>query len=243
MVNLTQTVFFNLLNGVVAVAGVSKKTSVGGVGNKIYNSPMKELAWLWLSSGQSPSQVQRALAEHDLDVSLPVVYNFREIMSEEEERSIGNSGGVIIDPSLGGGVRNAIDAVPDNLRIRNDGEVLDLVIQKFATQLKDGNVTITPAVALKAIDMKKSMLGTQYKGQTVWSLMESQMQFDRLSEVINKYVTHEQFEKIMEEMDRIGAVTTERPTGVASAERIIDSELEKELLVEDPVTGAGDIEE
>ena len=69
------------------------------------------------------------------------------------------------------------------------------------------------------------------------------MQFDRLSEVINKYVTHEQFEKIMEEMDRIGAVTTERPTGVASAERIINSELEKELLVEDPVTGAGDIEE
>lgn len=226
------------------MAGVSKKTSVGGVGNKIYNSPMKELAWLWLSSGQSPSQVQRALAEHDLDVSLPVVYNFREIMSEEEERSINsNSGGVIIDPSLGGGVRNAIDAVPDNLRIRNDGEVLDLVIQKFATQLKDGNVTITPAVALKAIDMKKSMLGTQYKGQTVWSLMESQMQFDRLSEVINKYVTHEQFEKIMEEMDRIGAVTTERPTGVASAERLIDNELEKELLVEDPVNGAGDIEE
>lgn len=219
------------------MAGNSKKTSVGGVGNKIYNSPMKDLAWIWLSSGQSPSQVQRALAENGLDVSLPVVYNFREIMAEEEERKVVNSG-MVIDPSLGGGVRNAIDAVPDNLRIRNDGEVLDLVIQKFAAQLKEGNVTITPAVALKAIDMKKSMLGTQYKGQTVWSLMESQLQFDRLSEVINKYVTHEQFEQIMEEMDRIGAVTTERPSGVTRAEKLMDKEFEAELDVEDPVKGA-----
>lgn len=219
------------------MAGNSKKTSVGGVGNKIYNSPMKDLAWIWLSSGQSPSQVQRALAENGLDVSLPVVYNFREIMAEEEERKVVNSG-MVIDPSLGGGVRNAIDAVPDNLRIRNDGEVLDLVIQKFAAQLKEGNVTITPAVALKAIDMKKSMLGTQYKGQTVWSLMESQLQFDRLSEVINKYVTHEQFEQIMEEMDRIGAVTTERPYGVTRAEKLMDKEFEAELDVEDPIKGA-----
>lgn len=222
------------------MAGNSKKTSVGGVGNKIYNSPMKDLAWIWLSSGQSPSQVQRALAENGLDVSLPVVYNFREIMAEEEERKIvSNSGsGVIIDSSVGEGIRNAIDAVPDNLRIRNDGEVLDLVIQRFASQLKDGNVTITPAVALKAIDMKKSMLGTQYKGQTVWSLMESQLQFDRLSEVINKYVTHEQFEQIMEEMDRIGAVTTERPSGVTRAEKLMDKEFEAELDVEDPVVEA-----
>ena len=218
------------------MAGNSKKTSVGGVGNKIYNSPMKDLAWIWLSSGQSPSQVQRALAENGLDVSLPVVYNFREIMAEEEERKI--TSGVIIDSSVGEGIRNAIDAVPDNLRIRNDGEVLDLVIQKFASQLKEGNVTITPAVALKAIDMKKSMLGTQYKGQTVWSLMESQLQFDRLSEVINKYVTHEQFEQIMEEMDRIGAVTTERPSGVTRAEKLMDKEFEAELDVEDPVVEA-----
>lgn len=215
------------------MAGASKKTSAGGVGNKIYNSPLKELAWLWLSSGQSPAQVQRSLAENGLDVSLPVVYNFREIMADEEENKIVS--GVAID-SLRVGTRDAIDAVPDSLRVRNDGEVLDLVIQRFATQLKEGNVTITPAVALKAIDMKKNMLGTQYKGQTVWSLMESQMQFDKLSEVLNKYVTHEQFEQIMEEMDRIGAVTTQRPAGVVQAERLIASELDRELEVEDPVS-------
>lgn len=217
------------------MAGSSKKSSVGGVGNKIYNSPMRELAWMWLSSGQSPSSVQKALAEHDLDVSLPVVYNFREIMADEEERGMA-SGGMIIDPSMGKNVTNAIDAIPDHLRIRNDGEVLDLVIQRFASQLKEGNVTITPAVALKAIDMKKNMLGTQYKGQTVWSLMESQMQFDKLSEVINKYVTHEQFEQIMAEMDRIGAVTTERPVGVATADRLIDTELQADLSIDDPLT-------
>lgn len=219
------------------MAGASKKTLVGGNGNKIYNSPMRDLAWLWLSSGQSPSQVQRALAEHDLDVSLPVVYNFREIMAAEEDKKLSSGGGMILDPSAGhgGSVQNVIDTIPDHLRVRNDGEVLDLVIQRFAAQLKEGNVTITPAVALKAIDMKKSMLGTQYKGQTVWSLMESQMQFDKLSEVINKYVTHEQFEQIMEEMDRIGVVTTERPAAVVSAESFIKSEFERDLQVDEPV--------
>ena len=130
---------------------------------------------------------------------------------------------------------DAVRVIPENMRIKNDGEVLDLIIQKFSAQLKTGEVDITPAVALKAIDMKKSMLGTKYKGQTVWSLMESQLQFDTLIEIMGKFITNDQFEAIMQELESKGAVTTQRPATVRDVESILDRELAKELDVPDPL--------
>lgn len=212
------------------MAGSSKKTSVGGVANTIYNSPYKELAWSWLAAGLSPAQVQRSLAEKGFNISLPVVYNFKEIMTDEAER--GMVSGMPIDGPVG---VDAVRVIPENMRIKNDGEVLDLIIQKFSAQLKTGEVDITPAVALKAIDMKKSMLGTKYKGQTVWSLMESQLQFDTLIEIMGKFITNDQFEAIMQELESKGAVTTQRPATVRDVESILDRELAKELDVPDPL--------
>lgn len=212
------------------MAGSSKKTSVGGVANTIYNSPYKELAWSWLAAGLSPAQVQRSLAEKGFNISLPVVYNFKEIMVDEAER--GMVSGMPIDGPVG---VDAVQAIPESMRIKNDGEVLDLIIQKFSAQLKTGEVDITPAVALKAIDMKKSMLGTKYKGQTVWSLMESQLQFDTLIEIMGKFITNDQFEAIMHELESKGAVTTQRPATVKDMDSILDRELAKELDVPDPL--------
>lgn len=212
------------------MAGSSKKTSVGGVANTIYNSPYKELAWSWLAAGLSPAQVQRSLAEKGFNISLPVVYNFKEIMTDEAER--GMVSGMPIDGPVG---VDAVRVIPENMRIKNDGEVLDLIIQKFSAQLKTGEVDITPAVALKAIDMKKSMLGAKYKGQTVWSLMESQLQFDTLIEIMGKFITNDQFEAIMQELESKGAVTTQRPATVKDMDSILDRELAKELDVPDPL--------
>jgi len=211
------------------MAGSSKKTSVGGVANTIYNSPYKELAWSWLAAGLSPAQVQRSLAEKGFNISLPVVYNFKEIMVDEAER--GMISGMPIDGPVG---VDAVQAIPESMRIKNDGEVLDLIIQKFSAQLKTGEVDITPAVALKAIDMKKSMLGAKYKGQTVWSLMESQLQFDTLIEIMGKYITNDQFEAIMHELEHKGAITTQRPTSIKELDAALDREFEKELDVPDP---------
>lgn len=211
----------------------SKKTSIGGTNNTIYNSPYKDLAWSWIAAGITPAQIQRSLEEKGFSVSLPVVYNFKEIMMDEAER------GLFLDlPSSTGKNTDAIDAVPENLRIKNDGEVLDLIIQKFSEQLKMGAAEITPAVALKAIDMKKNMLGPKYKGQTVWSLMESQMQFDTLIDIMSKYITNDQFEAIMQEMENKGVVATQRPGTIKEAELIIDRELAKEYAVEDPIKQA-----
>lgn len=212
------------------MAGSSKKTSVGGVANTIYNSPYKELAWSWLAAGLSPAQVQRSLAEKGFNISLPVIYNFKEIMTDEAER--GMVSGMPIDGPVG---VDAVRVIPENMRIKNDGEVLDLIIQKFSAQLKTGEVDITPAVALKAIDMKKSMLGAKYKGQTVWSLMESQLQFDTLIEIMGKFITNDQFEAIMQELESKGAVTTQRPATVKDMDSILDRELAKELDVPDPL--------
>lgn len=212
------------------MAGNSKKTSVGGVANTIYTSPYKDLAWSWLASGLSPAQVQRALGEKGFSVSLPVVYNFKEIMVDEAERGV--TSGLPVD--TGAGI-DAIKAVPENMRIKNDGEVLDLIIQKFSEQLKTGEADITPAVALKAIDMKKSMLGAKYKGQTVWSLMESQLQFDALIEIMGKYITNDQFEAIMNELERKGVVTTQRPGSIPDIDTLVAREAGKDIDVVDPL--------
>ena len=117
--------------------------------------------------------------------------------------------------------------VPESMRIKNDGEVLDLLILKFANQLKMGEVNVTPAVALKAIDMKKNMLGAKYRGQTIWSLMESQLQIDKLLEVMNRHVTHEQFEAIVAEMENEGVVSTQRPKELGSMLNL-DAEIDRE---------------
>lgn len=208
------------------MSGLSKLTSIGGTKNKIYNSAYKELAWSWLYSGQSPSQVQRALRDKGFDVSLPVVLNFQKIMEDEYRRQ--QSAGLPLNTGGGSGdFQKAIDAIPTDQRIMNDGELLDLIIQRFMQQVQNGTAELTAAVALKAISMKKDMLGAKYKGQTVWSLMEAQMQFDKLTEILEEVVTHDQFQQIMAKMENIGLVTTQKPAGIEpdlNLDRAVDTE-------------------
>lgn len=208
------------------MSGLSKLTSIGGTKNKLYNSPYKELAWSWLYSGQSPSQVQRALRDKGFDVSLPVLLNFQKIMEDEHKRQ--PSAGLPLNaPGGDGDFRKAVESVPTDQRIMNDGELLDLIIQRFMQQVQNGTAELSAAVALKAISMKKDMLGAKYKGQTVWSLMEAQMQFDKLTEILEDVVTHDQFQQIMARMENIGLVTTQKPTGIQpdlNLDRVVDEE-------------------
>lgn len=214
------------------MAGLSKLTSLGGTKNSLYNSAYKELAWSWLYSGQSPSQVKRALADKGFDVSLPVIVNFQKIMEDEVKRGQ-SSAGLPLDAPGGDFVR-AVQEVPENQRIMNDGELLDLIIQRFMQQVQNGTAELSAAVALKAISMKKDMLGAKYKGQTVWSLMEAQMQFDKLTEILEEVVTHDQFQQIMARMENIGLVTTQQPRGIPS-DMNLDRELDIESGMTDPV--------
>lgn len=204
--------------------------------NILYNSPYKEYAETLLRDGMRPTDVWRELANQGFDVAPNVVHNFAKILKEldeaKEEDSMSGYG--ILPPA---DTKAMVDSVPENERIRNDGEVLDLIIQRFASQLRAGQVAISPAVALKAIDMKKNMMGVKYKGQTVWSLMESQMQFDQLTKIINEVVTHEQFETIMAKLEHIGIVTTERPSGIAP-NLDLDREIEREEGHVDPLREA-----
>lgn len=212
------------------MAGLSKKTASPDVGNTVYNSPYRTLAWEWIRNGMPISAVKESLDEKGLHVTLPVLYNFRDIMEDAEMKS-GGSGyytGSSFDPD--DPTHTPLPApqdVPESMRIKNDGEVLDLLILQFSNQLKSGEVSVTPAVALKAIDMKKSMLGPKYRGQTIWSLMESQLQIDKLLEVMNRHVTHDQFEAIVAEMENEGVVSTERPKSLGTVMNL-DHEIDKE---------------
>lgn len=213
------------------MAGKSKTTASPDVGNTVYNSPYRNLAWEWLRNGMPVAAVKEALEEKGLRVTLPVIYNFRDIMTDLEQKG-GNPGGYFGGTTLDGGSDTPTpmpspENVPENMRIKNDGEVLDLLILKFASQLKAGEVEVTPAVALKAIDMKKNMMGAKYRGQTIWSLMESQLQIDKLLEVMNRHVTHEQFEAIVAEMESEGVVSTQRPKELGSMINL-DKELDRE---------------
>lgn len=210
-------------------AGMAK-----GTGNVIYNSPYRDLAWMWLQDGQTPTAVQQELLNHGMKVSLPVVYNFQKLMTEiEENRRNSTTAGLPLDGATIEESVTSVYDVPEEFRIKNDSELLDLIIMRFMNQVKDGRATITVAAALKAIEMKKSMLGAKYKGQTVWSLMESQMQIDKLLEVMNKHITHDQFEAIVSELEGIGVVTTKRPEALGTPMNI-DSELSHELVMSDP---------
>lgn len=218
----------------------SKNTASPNVGNSIYNSPYKLMTWEWLKNGMPISAVKEALDEKGFNVTLPVIYNFRDIMQDYEsqygEVSSGEfTGSYMEDEDDEDNPSNppfpdmsSPENVPESLRIKNDGEVLDLLILKFAHQLKTGTMNVTPAVALKAIDMKKNMLGAKYRGQTIWSLMESQLQIDKLLEVMNRHVTHEQFEAIVAEMEQSGVVTTQRPKPLGSSMLNLDSVLNSE---------------
>lgn len=216
------------------MAGLSKLTSVGGTKNTLYNSAYKELAWSWLYSGMSPAQVQRALRGKGFEISLPVIINFQKIMEDEAMRQ-GGSAGMPLDSSGGeGNWKRAVEEVPAEERIMNDGELLDLIIQRFMMQLQNGTAELSAAIALKAISMKKDMLGPKYKGQTVWSLMEAQMQFDKLTEILEEVVTHDQFQQIMAKMEGIGLVTTQRPNGIP-ADINLDRMVDAEAGMTDPV--------
>ena len=175
---------------------------------------------------------QRALRDKGFDVSLPVILNFQKIMEDEVKRGQA-SAGLPLGTSGGDFVR-AVDEVPTDQRIMNDGELLDLIIQRFMQQVKSGTAELSAAVALKAISMKKDMLGAKYKGQTVWSLMEAQMQFDKLTEILEEVVTHDQFQEIMSRMENIGLVTTQKPTGMLP-DFNLDNAIDKEAGMVDPV--------
>ena len=221
------------------MAGASKRTASPDVGNTVYNSPYRKLAWDLIRNGMPIPVVRDELEEKGLKVTPPVLHNFKAIM-EDFERQQGNSdyySSPAFDPEDPTNIPlPSPQDVPDDMRIKNDGEVLDMLILQFSNQLRNGEVNVTPAVALKAMDMKKSMLGPKYRGQTIWGLMESQMQIDKLLEIMNRHITHDQFEAIIAEMESEGVVSTQRPKALSSVidldaeiTKEVDKEIKKEL--------------
>ena len=53
------------------------------------------------------------------------------------------------------------------------------------------------------------------------------MQFDKLTEILEEVVTHDQFQQIMAKMENIGLVTTQNPAGIEpdlNLDRAVDAE-------------------
>lgn len=168
--------------------------------NKISESPHSELIWDYLKGGLSPRQVLDIMQgiDPEFSVSEPTLYEYKR-MREREERET--------DRYTLGGQMDPMEA------IKNDGLLLDVIINKGLNLLQMDRVQITLPMVLKAMEMKKSLLGVEYRGQTVWGLLDSQKQFDQLVSVLSKRCPTTVFNQIVEDLKEMGWATTDMPHG------------------------------
>jgi hypothetical protein len=156
------------------------------------------LIWEYLKSGLTPKQVIDVMQGVDPKFRLtePTLYEFKKLMEKEEQ--------VKEDYSLGG----TIDPVS---AIKNDGLLLDVVINKGLTMLQKNQLPLSLPMVLKAMDMKKGLLGVEYRGQTVWGLLDYQKQFDQLVNVLSKRCPTAIFNQILDDLKAMGWATTDMP--------------------------------
>ena len=163
--------------------------------NKIYGSPYHEMVENYLDSGMTPEQITNVLASiaPTFAVSIPTIYAFKKRLEEDREKEELATVGGTVDPEQA---------------IKYDGMLLDLIINQGMDALKLGELRLTVPMVLKAMEMKKELLGVEYRGQTVWGLLDSQKQFDELVEIIHRRCPADVFEQIIEDLKELGWATT-----------------------------------
>ncbi len=172
--------------------------------NKIYSSQYKQMIWEYLEGGCSPKQVLDIMrgVNPSFKISIPTVYEFQTLMQkemqteadQEELYTLGNT----IDPKTA---------------IKHDGILLDSIIALGLEDLKSRKMKLTLPVVLKAIEMKKEMIGVEYRGQTIWGLLDYQKQFDQLVDVLAKRCPTSVFEAIIEDLKELGWASTAKKMG------------------------------
>ncbi len=186
--------------------------------NKVADSPHSELVWEYLKGGLSPRQIIDIMAgiDPEFSVSEPTLYEYKRIREREEQEAERYTLGGAVDP---------IEA------IKNDGLLLDVIINKGLELLKANRVKITLPMILKAMDMKKALLGVEYRGQTVWGLLDSQKQFDQLVTVLSRRCPTTIFDQIVEDLREMGWATTDMPHGTietVNLDNLEDEDAEEE---------------
>lgn len=167
--------------------------------NKIYSSQYKQMIWEYLEGGCSPKQIIEIMrgVNPSFKISIPTVYEFQTIMqkeaNEEAEQAELYTLGNTIDPKTA---------------IKHDGILLDSIIALGLEDLKSRKMKLTLPVVLKAIEMKKEMIGVEYRGQTIWGLLDYQKQFDQLVEVLSKRCPTSVFDTIIEDLKELGWAST-----------------------------------
>ncbi len=167
--------------------------------NKIYSSQYKQMIWEYLEGGCSPKQIIEIMrgVNPSFKISIPTVYEFQTIMqkeaNEEAEQAELYTLGNTIDPKTA---------------IKHDGILLDSIIALGLEDLKSRKMKLTLPVVLKAIEMKKEMIGVEYRGQTIWGLLDYQKQFDQLVEVLSKRCPASVFDAIIEDLKELGWAST-----------------------------------
>lgn len=167
--------------------------------NKIYSSQYKQMIWEYLEGGCSPKQIIEIMrgVNPSFKISIPTVYEFQALMEKEQEAeaeqeelyTLGNT----IDPKTA---------------IKHDGILLDSIIALGLEDLRSRKMKLTLPVVLKAIEMKKEMIGAEYRGQTIWGLLDYQKQFDQLVEVLAKRCPASVFDTIIEDLKELGWAST-----------------------------------
>lgn len=105
--------------------------------------------------------------------------------------------------------RNSMSDVGINVdkAVRNDGHVLDYIIQKGFETLIDNGGTVGVTDIFRAIDRKGKILGASYKGQTVWALLDNQQAMLRLFELIHECVPGKYVDVLIERAVQEGLCT------------------------------------
>lgn len=163
--------------------------------SKIESSRHRALIDSYLDQKLSPAQIIAAVTQIDSSFSItePTLYKYKKDREKQNTMQ---------DVITCGGTINPVTAV------KNDGIVLDLIINQGMESLKNGEATITIPMVLKAMDMKKDLLGVTYKGQTIWALFDYQKQFDDLIQVLGKRLPQTMLDLIIEDLRELGWTDT-----------------------------------
>lgn len=163
--------------------------------SKIESSRHRALIDSYLDQKLSPAQIIAAVTQLDPTFSItePTLYKYK------KDREKQNTMRDVI--TCGGSIN------PDTA-VKNDGMVLDLIINQGMENLKTGEATITIPMVLKAMEMKKDLLGVKYHGQTVWALVDYQQQFNDLIQVLGRRVPQAMLDMIIEDLRELGWTDT-----------------------------------
>ena len=192
--------------------------------NKLYdNKILRRRAWEWLKSGMSLREVREALIAQGTKYALSTISAFKDLMIQETgeeiqeddyeidvEKAISSIGTPVSrrggkSASKGKNVQEKIKDVfgLDGL-VTNDAQVIDVLISKGFQSMLSGNFEITPQTVMKALELKKAMLGKEYSGQTAWSVQDLQSKLTLLLNVVNKHTDSSTWERIMRDLEEAG---------------------------------------